>query len=482
MLCAGIVVGGRANGQGVSASPAPDAAYGTAGAYERYTPDACAQLGLWHEQQRVFDTYEDAAAMMISRTGYTVQPATRAAIQACLARFQVATLVPKDLLGFMRAALAGDRAAQADSAAVRLGAWAATQPVATRSWTLVHIIEAYVNAPAPHFAETVPYLRQLDALGVPAAGNRLIAYQIIASHAHVRDSVELEASALRASLAASRSVTGVELVRYVDPLAATYARYADYLARTGAVDSAKAVIARGMQVLGPTENRGDMARAMLHQRLVFLGRIGQRAPSIVATRWYGAGSAVDTAALVVDQSSSVRVTNSQTAATVTPQRPRAGRAALIVIDTKDRAMFYPNPGYETLRRLASTYGATGATGASAGDSGVDVTFVVRTIGMWDGKLATPEVEMAGLRDYWLGVRQMPVTLAVATMPAPGMAMVGDALSVATIDQAYPPLDDPPIALGQLIAYLVDKQGIVRLVTVVNRENEAMLDSMLSALQ
>jgi len=311
----------------------------------------------------------------------------------------------------------------------------------------------------PLFGPVTPYLAQLDALGAPAAGERMLAYQAVAERARRRDSVDLESKALLASIAASRELRGPALTRYGPSAAGGYAQRAEYFVRQGQVDSARAVFDRAQQALGAAAHGyylGGGAIEWLRLQRKYLDPVGRTAPQIVPARW----DSVDHGTIVERPGT---------------KRPTTGRPSLVIFDAKPGISWEgPAPGYTIVKRLASIYGPRG----------IDVTFISWTERAWHGQLVSVDSQMTFARTYFLTEQALPVMFAMAKQTRGDPLVRTPSVNVAEADQgspddAYQPPVDPSIGL---IAYLIDSKGIVQFVTPVRRQDEAVLDHMLAKLR
>jgi len=407
---------------------------------------------LWQEQQ--WWNAHDADTAALPRTGYALRPATVTAVQACLAHVTLATLPTSQLLGVARAALAAAEPARADSALTRLAMSVKETSARTRAWTLYQIVSVYMSAPEPRFAAAASYLSRLDALDTAAAAERMLAYQFVANRAHARDSVALEGAALAASVAASRQLTGKRLDRYRVSAARTYARWSLYFMRRGKVDSARAVLELGLHLVG-AETMTEAPVLLQTLSSGVMSQVGKRAPPLVPNAWY-----------TRDHDTAAAATN------IT--RPRSGHPMFLVFDQSPHTYGNAKPGYAILHRLAAAYGP----------KGLDVVFVVRTTGLWQWRMVPPDSESLFLRKRWMEERALAGLLAISQTPlrppVPFGGSVGnDPEPPGVIDRTYQP---PPFEIldphSPLVGYVIDANGIVRLITALSRVNEAMLQDVL----
>jgi len=444
LSCCGLIASLRAL-SAQSAAPASSI-------YSRYTPASCAELGLWTEYQWWRTQNPDTAA--IAPVGYAVHQTTSTAVRDCIAQLSLAALPQDQLPGFAQAALLAAEPAKADSALTRLATIAAGSPVRTHAWLLLRIISVDLEGAESRFADADAYLSKLDALGAPASVERLLAYRLLANRAHLRDSVALESRALTAAIAATRTLTPGDRSLFGDHVAAAYSDMVNLLIRQNRRDSARTVLTAGRRALDSfgmsvvEGNRMNDARGILNGREPFLAPIGRHAPPIRATRWYN----------LVDTSLAADTTH-----------PATGRPSVIIIDLDPQRWFVRTP-YAIVRRLAEKYQSRG----------VDFTVTARTTGAWDWREVPPDSEMLLIRDFARTELKLPVTLAVSTIEFTreqnGMVTAHpDAVLSSYLPPEIPQWDTP------LVAYVVDRRGLVRMVVPIRRVDETMLAHVLDEL-
>jgi len=370
-----------------------------------------------------------------ARTGHPDQPTTIAAVRACVAQFSVATVAPRDLLGLGQAYLAADEPALADQAFARLAEVTKQGPIQTLGWTLSQIVAVYLEAAQPQLARAESYLAQLDALGAAVAPDRTRAHVAMAQQARFRDSIPLQARESAAALKASQEITGDARKEYAGTSCMAYWEVAYYRARMNDGPGAYAIMQKAKSTLVPLRPMISLCLAGMEE----LRSIGQTAPPIRATDWYNTGTPGN-------------------------QRPISGKPSLIVFATMRNE--YAFVGYGVLRRLVAKYAVRG----------LDVTFVTRTRGYVGGSVVTPDSEAVRVRDYFLKELQLPVTVALTKSDFGHRSDGRKILTSATNETAY----QVP-GLIPLPTYVIDSNGTVRMVTALDREDEAVLDDVLQEL-
>jgi hypothetical protein len=136
-------------------------AQGSADLYAHYTPGACVQAVL-RTTQAHWRTGPDTTRP--NHLGRTILPASAEVARQCLAHFDPAKVIPRDLILLARVQLAaGDDEAAKRSIARRL-ATETRAPAAVRAKTLYEIVTAYIGAEPQRVTEALAHLKQLDAI------------------------------------------------------------------------------------------------------------------------------------------------------------------------------------------------------------------------------------------------------------------------------------------------------------------------------
>jgi hypothetical protein len=420
-----------ARGQLGTFAGAPADSLGPAPSYAQYvSPWECASDRRWNEH--LFWRNRRGDTTYFPPEGYADQPTTVAAMRACLARFSLAGALPRDLLGFGKAYLAAEQPDLARQALATL-AKIPMEPSA-KAWTLYQIVTVFLETPRPLLVDAEQYAAQLDAMGAPVAAVRMLAHDAIAAAAVVRDSVPLQAHEATVALHASQELTGDARKEWGIHSAWAYTDMAALDVRQNNPAAAMAALTAGQSALVPLR---PFVRSSFDAEQPYFIPVGQPAPEIQATRWYHTGSAGN-------------------------RRPVPGKPTLIFFSAARCTSCYE--GYGVLRRLAAKYAARG----------LDITLVTRTHGYFGRRLVPPDTEMTKLAAYFLDDLKLPVTLAIWRTDFGRRNDKRLTIESAPNDQAYRPTEN-------MAAYLVDANGRVRLVTVLARANEAMLDDVIGEL-
>ena len=399
--------------------------------FTRYTrPGQCAAARVWHERQFWRDQRPDT--ITYPRTGLPEQRHTVAAVRACVSRFSVATTARRDLLGLGQAYLAAEQETDADAAFATLSRVTANDSVQKHAWTLYQIISSYVDAAQPAFAKANAYLQQLDALGSPAAVERILAHDTLAKLARARDSVPMWEDELHAALTAAAALTGERQKEYASASPTFYAGLAELKERQGDFAGMAALLTTmGDKIRGiPSDGSPPPMPAD------YVGLLGKPAPPVQATLWANSGPAG-------------------------PVRPIPGKPTLLVFTT-------PNCGdncyvqHAIVRRLAAKYGPRG----------LNITYIVSTSGYYRNQLVTPDTEMVKITAYYLTDLKLPVTVAVWNTVFTGTRDDGRVLA-----QPAP----NAVAYGGDGTFLIDDKGKVRLILALTRETEAIYEDVIASL-
>lgn len=401
--------------------------------FDRYTPSQCGQSASWTEGQ--FWRTERPDTVPNKLDGNPLQPVTVAAVRACLARFSLATLPVRDLLGAAQAYLAAEEPTRADSALTR---YVTSSSAANRAWTLYEAARIDLEAQQPRLEAADVYVRRLDSLGASAVLQRMLAHYQIAGVAQQRDDVPRQAHEIDAAMKASKEITGDLRRDYAAEILMVYIRMADIEARQNDVAGVNATL-----------RTARVSIATLRQNLMYYlegslrryAMLGKHAAPLQATAWANTG-------------------------TTGTARPLAGVPSVVIFLTEGA-----NCGgrcyaaYAALRRLAAEYAP----------KGIDFTAVVRTQGYYKNELVNPDSETALLKRYFTTTIHLPVALGiwhtVTGHRDDGRLTVESAPNEANYH--------PPGA--QLPAFLIDKTGTIRMVTTISPTNEAIIRGILQSM-
>lgn len=358
-----------------------------------------------------------------------------ASAKECAARFTAADVPPRDLIGYGTALLRAQEWEPADAAFHRLLQLLANASLYQKARALYLIVDAYAGTTG-QLSTALAYQAQLEALGSQAAPERMLGQLSIAERGRIADSLTLVETALTAARAASRAMTGDTAKHYAFTSAYVYGLLADLYVRRHQFDKAVATIVEGrntlvpirrsvLQVLGGAERRYQM--------------LGQPAPMLTASIWYGADGA----------------------ATVRPAHDVPSLVVFVQHTCGDRCY----PGYAVLRRLYVKYASTG----------LQIVFVSRTVGSFNGDLVTPEREAELTRRYFVDSLALPpLTIALWKTPFEKRARDGRMMAQSTPNErAYQLNSSAPLPV-----YVVDRKGIIQAITSIVPDNEALLDHQL----
>jgi hypothetical protein len=397
-------------------------------------PGQCVGAGQWREAQFWRTMRPDTIAGQ--RHGTPKQPVAVEAVRRCVEQFDPKTIAADDWLGLGAAYLAAEEFAAADTVFARLAALVATRPTPERAWTLHTIVDAYLNTDEPRVASAQRYAAQLDALGAPAAVERMLAHLSVAIVAHAQDTVPLWEGALMAGIAASRQMTGDAQKDYAGTATALYDELSILRERQGKFAEADSVIAQGEQIW--VAIRPSLARSYRAMRL-WTALLGTPASRIAASQW-GPLSPGDTV------------------------HPTPGRVGVYVyLPTNCGAGCAAQ--YALLKRLAGTYGSV-----------LDLTAMLRTGGYYQDRLVTADSEVMLSQHGYVTWWHLPITLAFwkSTLGRRSDGRVTAAAGPNRKNYQLPPSIDP-------VAFIVDKKGVIRLVTPFTRANEPLLRDVIDEL-
>jgi hypothetical protein len=365
-------------------------------------------------------------------------PSTVSAVRACVARFTVDSVAPRDLLGLGEAHLAAGQPVLADAAFRRWLGIGTKWPVRERAWALARIVKAY-STTTGQMSAALRYVHQLDALGDSAAPERLLAYLTIVDRAQFADSIPLLDLAVTGAMTASRALSGDVAKEYAPSSAAAYLALADLYGRRHDATRAIETIRTARATLVPL--RPSLQRSLSGAESPYL-LYGKPAPVVQASEWFGGDG-------------------------VMAKRPTPGKPTLLMfgLPTCGDGCY---AGYAVLRRLVSRYAAMG----------IQVTLVTKTLGHYGDALLTPDSEATVIAHYYFRELTLPpFTLAVWNTVTNKNAKDGRLMPATNPNEAaYRPNFTEPLP-----TVLIDGQGIVQCVTAMSSRNEALLAHQLQAL-
>jgi len=404
--------------------------------YDRYTPGECYQLGIRTEWQHWNGAPGDTIAP--AKWGGRMMPFTIEAVRQCLARFDVATVTPADLLYLGKAYVLAERDSAADAAFDRLIKSMTAQSVDARALKLMQIVGVYTSAHPARLDRAANYLRKLDALGDAAATYRMIARDMLANVAAVADSTAMIATNSAQALALAKvQPEAVRKQRIADEIAANVASAEAYI-RRGRLDSARAVNGQGQATIVPLRPRitalGAGSRAKDYKKL------GDTAMPIQAQRWFNRPDGVS--------------------------YPVAGKVTMVVF-----AYFGCSgscyPGYAVIRRLRAKYPPDKFA----------IVMLAQTWGFDRDRLISTDDETERIRAYFLDKMKLDMALAVwqTTFKKMDDGKVQDDVSP---NWAAYNFETPQ---GEVTASIVDQRGKFRLAIGLNEETERRVDGMIHDL-
>lgn len=410
------------------------------------SPWECARADGWMNRQFWRDKRPDTT--YFPRAGMPRPASTVDAVRRCLAKFTVEGTAARDLPGLIEAYLAAEQFTEADAAAAKLASAVASAPVEQKAWALVQIVRVYTGAPIPQLdfhvytGAPVPrldrakeYLAQLDALGAPAAVERMFAHKAMADAAQLRDSVPLWENSIRAALAATQEIEG-DAAKESAPFATTvYRSLAELEARKGDGQGAIETVEAGRAELVPLL---PALERDFNQMLRWFTPLGEPVEPVKATRWFNAAEDA--------------------------VHPAPGQPALLVF-VNHYCVLECYPGYAALKRLRAQYEPRG----------LDITLIAHTQGSYLYQLARPEDEMPWIAEYFSEHLDLPLPLAVVHnewQRRNDGRMIG-----------FPMFSQSALAFpgNARVVHLVDRTGKVRLVLELTRENEAILDNVIASM-
>jgi thiol-disulfide isomerase/thioredoxin len=350
----------------------------------------------------------------------SVRTQSIAAVQGCIGTFVVDSTAAGQLIPLAKLYAAVGREADVRAALTRRtrllpDSQATTLLAGTQLFA--PLFDASPSAAARvHVATT--YFTQLDALGAPAAAERVEGAMALSDYFRTQNRDDEAARYANLALAASSQVSAAARPALTGTLLQAYLTVAGTEANGGHPDAALATLARATRAIGGDRN----VDAKLAQMVVLYGLIGKPAPALSATYWYTAHGV---------------------AAPVT----LSGKATVLAFGAH-----WCGPcraSYPSIIRMAAAF------------KGKPVQFVLatNTYGYFDDHAAlTGPQEAAYDTAYFFGEHQLPVTLAVSesVTSQDDEGRVRDKPSANDVAYSVPVLPT---------TYIIDRRGIVRAVFV-----------------
>ena len=405
-----------------AAQPAGSAA---ADPFAHYIPGACAAA-----KSRADQAYFRAGPDSVRRAwGTDTLPApAREAARRCVARHDLAKVLPRDLVWLAEAMLAAGDDAGAERAIARRLATEERASSSVRALTLANVVSAYLAARPVRVGPARAYLARVDAL----ADSGAVIGRIAAHGAMLRYLVQ----SLDDSAATREAELIIQLAKRLDghdreefrwSVFGAYNAMMQIEADRGGAPAAHALIARARADIGKLSN---MMEYLASSDSAY-ARIGRRAPPIAASRWVGG----------------------EGAATV---RTRPGRLTLVV--------FHPDrSSMPALRRLAAAF-------ASSTDLVMSTSLSGHFRG--EGPLA-PAAELDSLARYF-----------GEELRAPGAVALEGSEVARRADGRVPRKPTPTqVAYGvpaYVSAAVVDREGVIRY--VLRSRSELHLEKLLRRLE
>jgi hypothetical protein len=276
---------------------------------------------------------------------------------------------------------------------------------------------------------------RLDALGAPAAVERMLAHLACARVAHAQDSIPLWDRDVTAALTASREIIGEARKEYALEVTEVYAELSALRARQNNFVEAKRTVVDGERTWGALRPALAPQYANMASWFILPGR---PAPRIQASLWSGR-----------ERGDTVH--------------PMVGRAALYFFGQANCPACAPT--YALVKRLVATYG-----------SSLDVTLMTRTGGYYLDRLVDADSEAILSQRHFAVLWDLPATVAIWKTP---LARSADGQITVLSDPngtnyPIPESMDP-------VAFIVDQSGRVRLVTTFARINEPLVRDVLDEI-
>jgi len=401
-------------------------------AFSDYPVTACAYVAARVERQAWRAMRPDTVYHTVS--GDVRLAPTIDSVRACVARFDPATVAPRDLLVLGSAYLAANDDRRAEEAFHRFAALALAKAPADAAWDYLQIVYAYAGASPFRLAPAYAYAARLDSLH-GAAAERVMAHVALERVAAFQDSVAVMRAQADAAVAASRELTGPARAEWAEQVAAAFLAQADAAARGGDVARAASIVQGALADLGTVRPSAtsDLARWAFWYTLY-----GKAAPTVEASYWYQPTAATPAAPFV---------------------RPMANRVSLLLFVSKNCGELCAS-GYATIRRVA----------AALDTSRVQVTLVSATSG-WDRDEVIPSAadEAERIRQYFHGFLALPLPLAIWSTDF-GKRPDGSRL-------IRPGPNERAFGAGpsaSLFGVLIDRHGAVHSVMVVGPGSEARI--------
>jgi len=220
-----------------NAKPAP---------YTRYTPGSCGQA---IRAERRYWRLRRPDTLYRSPLLWRNAPPNVADFRSCLAKFDVATVDPADLLLLGTSYLHAEDDTHADAAFQRWLAFVVSTKPTQKGWAMLQIVKRYAETSPAHLTKAELMIAQMDAMGAAILPSRMLAHMFVVELARYTDSLALLKRHVSLVLELSKQLPNDSARMFSRPIALAYVGRADLEARSNEPDKARATLVEGSAVV-----------------------------------------------------------------------------------------------------------------------------------------------------------------------------------------------------------------------------------------
>lgn len=211
------------------------------------------------------DKHQDTARYAPA-TDVTPAP-VRDSLRMCASRFSVAKVADDDVLPMLQLSLLTGDTTAVNAAEARLTRSLAALSLPRRAWLLEGMASAFLGARPAQFARARGYVRALDALGKPAAYERMSTHTLIADYAWSVGELAIADSEVHAANAAVSELGKPEQINQADNIAGVFTLRATISSIRQGRSAATAILDTAATVALPLTQSGSPYDAYRRQRM-----------------------------------------------------------------------------------------------------------------------------------------------------------------------------------------------------------------------
>jgi hypothetical protein len=191
----------------------------------------------------------------------------RDSLRMCASHFSAATVADDDVLPMLQLSLLTGDTTAVNAAEARLTRSLAALPLPRRAWLLEGMASALLGARPAQVTRARGYVRALDALGKPAASERMSTHKIVAEYAWSVGELAVADSEIHASLAAAGELGKAEQLNQADGIAGAFILRATIASVRQGRTAATSILDTAATVALPLTQSGSPYDAYRRQRM-----------------------------------------------------------------------------------------------------------------------------------------------------------------------------------------------------------------------